>query len=329
MKKYNWGIIGPGKIAHKFAQDITQSKNMQIHAVASRSLERAQSFASQYGAKYSFGTYEEIVHCPDLDIVYVATPHVSHCKNTLMCLEQKIAVLCEKPFAMNTLEVRQMIDMSRKMNTFLMEAFWTRFLPTTKKILELIREDKIGELVSVKADFGFKPAFDPGGRLFNRELGGGSLLDIGIYPVFLALLLLGKPAKIHAGANLGETGVDVDCGILFQYSNGKMAHLHSTILAQTKTEAFIYGSKGTIHIQSRWHEPTWFSLILENQRPQNFHFDQFSNGYNYEAEEAVKCLTEGKTESELLPLDFSLDLIQVLDEIRAKAGIFYPGIDKV
>jgi predicted dehydrogenase len=138
---------------------------------------------------------------------------------------------------------------------------------------------------------------------------------------------MGRPNDVLAMANMGETGVDVDCGMLFQYADGRMAHLHSTILAETKTEAFIYGDKGTIHIHSRWHEPSWFSLIKNGGRPQNFHFDYLSNGYHYEAEEVVKCLLEGKTESDLLPLSFSMDLIELLDEIREKAGIQYPGID--
>jgi len=328
MKKYNWGIIGLGRIAHKFAQDIDKGKNMRLHAVASRSKDRAEAFAKQYGATHSFGAYEKIVDCPDLDVVYVATPHVTHCSNTLLCLKAGIPVLCEKPFAMNLKEVRQMIEAAHSTDTFLMEAIWTRFLPATKKILELIEQDEIGQVVSVKADFGFRPPFDPEGRLFNRDLGGGSLLDIGIYPVFLAQLLLGRPQQIKAMANIGPTGVDVDCGILFQYGDGRLAHLHSTLLAETKTEAFIYGERGTIHFHSRWHEPSWFTLIKEGERPQNFHFDYFSNGYHYEAEEVVRCLSEGMKESDLLPLGFSEDLIGVLDKIREQAEINYPEVDK-
>jgi predicted dehydrogenase len=327
MKKYNWGIIGLGKIAHKFAQDLGKGKNMRLHAVASRSIDKAKAFAEQYGAGHAYGSYEELVNCPDLDVVYIATPHILHCKNTLLCLEAGIPVLCEKPFAMNRQEVARMIAKAQENNTFLMEAFWTRFLPTTLKVLELIEQGEIGEVLSVKADFGFKPAFDPSSRLFNKDLGGGSLLDIGIYPVFLALLILGKPQQIEALAHMGATGVDVDCGILLKYPDGKMAHLHSTILADTKTEAFIYGEKGTIHIHSQWHAPSWFSLIKNGERPQNFHFDYFSNGYHYEAEEVGRCLSEGKKQSDLLPLSFSMDLIELLDAIREKAGIRYSGID--
>ncbi len=324
-KTFNWGIIGPGRIAHKFAQDIIRTEHARLHAVASRTGERARSFAAQYGAPHYFGSYEGILGCPDLDAVYIATPHTSHCENTLMCLRAGIPVLCEKPFAMNAREVKKMIAAAREHDTFLMEALWTRFLPTTLKALELIREGAVGQVLSVKADFGFKAAFDPEGRLYNPALGGGSLLDIGIYPVFLALLVLGKPDKIKAMARIGSTGVDEECGILFQYADGRMAHLHSTVLARTKTEAFIYGEEGVIHLHTRWHEPTSMSLLRPDGRPQDFRFDWKTNGYSYEALEAMRCLAQGLKESPLMPLSFSLDLIELLDAIRRQIGLAYPG----
>jgi len=327
MKTINWGIIGLGRIAHKFAQDLAILPNAKLHAVASRSQERAQAFADTYKAPHAFGSYEAIVNCPDLDVVYIATPHVSHFENTLLCLRHKIPVLCEKPFAMNLTQVQKMVMTAHEEETFLMEALWTRFLPTTQKALEWIYNDKIGAVHAVKADFGFKPDFDPQSRLFNINLGGGSLLDIGIYPVFLALLVLGKPDQIKAFANIGKTGVDEEMGALFYYENGKMAHLHSTIRATTKTEAFIYGERGTIHIHTRWHEPSSMTLLLNGDRPQHLTFDEAGNGYQYEAEEVMQCLTQQKQESELLPLQFSVDLMTLLDDIRQEAGISYPQDD--
>lgn len=324
MKKTNWGIIGLGKIAHKFAQDLAMLPNTNLHAVASRSQERAQAFANQYSAPHAYGSYEAIVDCPDLDVIYIATPHVTHFENTLLCLRHKIPVLCEKPFAMNLAQVQKMVMTAAEQETFLMEALWTRFLPTTKKVLELIYNDTIGPVHAVKADFGFKPNFDPQSRLFDINLGGGSLLDIGIYPVFLALLVLGKPNQIKAFANIGSTHVDEEMGALFYYENGKMAHLHSTIRATTKTEAFIYGELGTIHVHTRWHEPSSMTLLLNGQRPQHFTFEEPGNGYEYEAEEVMQCLAQGKTESDLLPLQFSVDLMTLLDDIRREAGIVYP-----
>ncbi|MEM1321421.1 MAG: Gfo/Idh/MocA family oxidoreductase [Bacteroidota bacterium] len=324
---FNWGIIGIGKIANKFAQDLRVTPNARLLAVASRSLDRAQQFAQQYDAEFSYGSYKEILNTPNLHAIYIATPHVSHCENTLMCLEHQIPVLCEKPFAMNANEVGRMISLARFQQTFLMEALWTRFLPTTHKVLELIEEGAIGELISVKADFGFKATFDPESRLFNPGLGGGSLLDVGIYPVFLALLLLGKPEGIKAVASIGPSRVDENCGIILQYTNNKMAMLHSSIIAQTPTEALICGSLGNIRINSRWHEPTSLTLLKEGEEPRDFFFDYNSNGYRYEIEEVMRCVRDGQQESDQLPLDFSMDLMNLLDQIRMKAGIYYPHHD--
>lgn len=324
-KTYNWGIIGPGKIAHKFAQDLAGLDNARLSAVASRSQERAAEFARQYGAPYAYGSYEALMDCPELDIVYIATPHSAHYANTLLCLQAGMPVLCEKAFAFNATEARQMIQTARAKNLFLMEALWTRFLPTTQKILELLQSDAIGRVISVKADFGFKAPFDPDSRLFNAELAGGALLDIGIYPAFIAYLMMGKPATIQAAARIGQTNVDEEIGMLFQMADGRMAHLHATLLAHTKTEAYIYGERGTIHMHTRWHEPSHFSLIGEDRRPQNFHFDYPSNGYAYEAQEVMRCLSKGLTESPSWPLDHTLELMEILDTVRAKVGLTYPG----
>ncbi|KGE89628.1 MAG: Gfo/Idh/MocA family protein [Phaeodactylibacter xiamenensis] len=324
-KTWNWGIIGPGKIAHKFAQDIAKLDNARLSAVASRSQDRADQFARQYGAPYAYDSYEALLKCPELDVVYIATPHSEHYRNTMACIEAGIPVLCEKAFAFNTTEAREMAALAQRKEVFLMEALWTRFLPTTQKILELIQSDAIGRVVSVKADFGFKADYNPQSRLFNPELAGGALLDIGIYPVFIAYLMMGRPERVHAIARMGQTGVDEELGVLFQMGDGRMAHLHATLLAHTKTEAFIYGEKGTIHIHTRWHEPTHFSLIGEDRRPQNFHFDYDTNGYSYEAQEVMRCLNEGLTESPLWPLSRTLELMETLDRIRAEIGLVYPG----
>jgi predicted dehydrogenase len=319
---FKWGIIGAGRIAGKFASDLKTLRTAKLHAVASRSPERAQAFADEYGATLAFGTYEEILDS-GVQAVYVATRHPAHAQATILCLERGIPVLCEKPFAMNRREVQQMIDAARRSDTFLMEAIWTRFLPTTLKALELIESGRIGEVVSVKADFGFKAKKDLSGRLYNKDLGGGSLLDIGIYPAFLSLLLLGKPKGILAHAVLGETGVDEEMAAILTYDAGRMAQIHSTIRADTKTEAFIYGTEGVIHIHSRWHEPTSMSLLLPGERPQDFFFDYPCIGYAYEAEEVMACLAAGKKESDALPLSFSLDLITLLDDIRKEIGLNY------
>lgn len=324
QKTYKWGIIGLGKIARKFANDLLQISHAELHAVASRTLEKAKAFADEYGATNFYGSYEEMILQGELDAVYIATPHVFHFENTLLCLQNKVAVLCEKPFAMNSDEVQQMIASAKANDTFLMEAFWTRFLPATLKVLEIIKEGKIGDVLSIKADFGFKAPTDTNGRLYNINLGGGSLLDIGLYPVFLALQILGKPDAVKAFAKLGDTKIDEECNMLFHYDAGHSAILNSSILYDTPTEAYIYGTNGMIHIPRRWHESDKFTLHLEGQSPQEISFEYNCKGYRYEAEEVMRCLSAGKKESDILPLSFSLDLMNLLDSIRKEINLVYP-----
>jgi len=322
---FNWGIIGLGKIARKFADALSVVPDAQLQAVASRSAEKARQFGEEYGVPHHYGAYADMVHCPDLHAVYVATPHALHHQNTLMFLRNAIPVLCEKPFAMNGRQVAEMIAAAHQHHTFLMEALWTRFLPTTQRALEIIQAGQLGDLFAVKADFGFAAPFEPEKRLFNPDLGGGALLDIGIYPVFLAQLLLGSPDDIVAHAHLGATRVDEDLGAVFSYRNGQTAHLHASFRYHTKTEAFIYGSKGTIHLHTRWHEPTTMSLLLKDERPQHLTFEYPGNGYDYEIREVMRCVREGQTEHPDLPLQFSRDLMATLDRIRQIVGLKYPG----
>jgi len=317
---YNWGIIGMGRIAHKFAQDLQLLPNARLWAVASQDTTRAAAFAGQYKAPHHYGSYEAILSCPELDVVYIATPHVTHCSNTLMCLEAGIPVLCEKPLAMNAAEAESMVQTARQRQVFLMEAMWTRFLPATLQMLKWIEEGRIGEVISVKADFGFRAPFDPQSRIYNKALGGGALLDIGIYPAFLSLLLLGPPTTIKALAHIGPTGVDLEVGAVMSFPGGRMAHLHTTVLANTKTEAFVYGSEGTIHLHTRWHHASRLSLLKEGKRPEEVHFEEKGGGYHHEATEVMRCLDMGLKESPLLPLSFSRQLMQLLDDIQAAAG---------
>ncbi len=328
-KIYNWGIIGLGKIAHKFAEDLRLLKNARLHAVASRSKEKALAFAEQYHAEHAYGSYAEIVNCPELDIVYIATPHIAHCDNAVMCLEHQIPVLCEKPFAMNATEVKRMISLAKFQKTYLMEALWTRFLPTIEQTLSLIESGVIGEVISLKADFGFRAPFEAKGRLFNQNLGGGALLDVGIYPVFLSLLLFGNPIDTKAIATIGKTNVDENCSVLLKYANHKMAVLQASIVTKTSNEAIVYGTKGMIRINSRWHEPTSVTLMLEGEEPKDYFFEFKGNGYLYEAQAVMNDLAKGQKENPLMTLDFSLDLIELLDRIRREAGIFYPQHDHV
>jgi len=328
-KKINWGIIGAGRIAGKFVTDLATLPDANLYAIASRSEAKATDFAKTYGFQKSYGSYEAMLQDPAVQAVYIATPHVYHCKNTLMALDYKKAVICEKPFAMNTKEVQEMIAKAKANDTFLMDALWTLCLPHILKVKEILDSGQLGKIVSVKADFGFKADFDPTSRLFDRDLGGGSLLDIGIYPLFFALFLLGKPQKLTAVAKMGITKVDEECAIFLSYDSGQTANLHSTLLARTPTEAHIYCENGFIHIPTQFHKPVPAIHILEYDglKERSVAFDTPGIGYKYEAAELMRCLQGGKKESELIPHQFSLDLIELLDEVRRQIGLVYPRHD--
>ncbi|SEB52022.1 Predicted dehydrogenase [Tenacibaculum sp. MAR_2009_124] len=321
-KKINWGILGLGKIANKFANDLLLSNNANLHAVASRSFEKAKEFAKTYNANKSYDNYTELVEDPEIDIVYIATPHPFHFDNTMLCLLNNKAVLCEKPMGMDSSQVTLMIKEAQSRNLFLMEGLWTRFIPATEKLLEIINSGKIGDIEFVRADFGFKGDLNLKSRLYDKKLGGGSLLDIGIYPIYLSLLLLGIPDQIKAIASMTETEVDSSCSILFNYSEGVIANLDSTIESDTATEAFIYGSKGAIRIHQRFHHANKLTISI-NGNQEVLDIPYHGNGYLYEIEEANNCLLSGNTESSKHSLKNSLDLISVIDKVKDQIGLSY------
>lgn len=321
-KTFKWAILGPGKIAHKFAKGLAEVPGSELYAVASRSLDKAEEFAKEFNVPKFYGSYEDLVNDTEVDIVYIATPHVFHHEHTLLCLKHKKAVLCEKPFAMNKEQVNEMIQTAKKENIFLMEALWTYFLPHYQYVLELVKSEKFGKITSLEADFGFEAPFLPEKRLFNKELGGGSLLDIGIYPVFAALTLLGKPDTISAKAEFGKTGVDESCRIEFIYPNGVSARLFSTIKKTTPSIATITFEDATLTINRRFHEPTSVTILHKNQED-TISFDVNTNGYNFEAEHVQQMLAQGKTESTVMSFEKSLELIELLDNIREEIGLIY------
>lgn len=330
MKKtIRWGILGTGYIARKFAEGLINVENAELYAVASRNMSTAKAFASDFNDIKYFCSYEELVSCPEIDVVYIATPHNSHCDNTIMSLENGKNVLCEKPFAVNKQEVQKMIDTAKRNNLFLMEAFWTRFLPHMLKIKELIDNDIIGNITLLKSDIGFYREYDNSSRLFNKELIGGSLLDIGIYPLFLSQFILGKPLSIQATAAFGPTGVDHSCAFNLNYPNTTLAILYSSLVANTETIAEIHGSKGCIKIDSLWFCPNNFTLYLHNGKQQRFEIEHVGNGYNYEAQEVTNCLLQNKKESNIFSHADSLQLIDTLDSIRKIINLNYPMHDKI
>ncbi|WP_046758109.1 Gfo/Idh/MocA family protein [Kordia jejudonensis] len=321
-KKIHWGIIGLGSIAHKFAADLQRSDSAILHGVASRSMEKATEFASRYNAKKAYDSYEKLVNDPEIDVVYIATPHVFHFENTMMCLQKGKSVLCEKPMGIDTQQTQTMIAEAKARNLFLMEAIWTRFMPSIEKMLQLLNEKVIGDISSVHADFGFRTEFDPESRLFNKKLAGGSLLDIGIYPIFLSLLVLGIPSDIHAVARMTPTEIDSFCAMLFHYSTNEKAVLTSTFEANTPTEAFIHGTKGSIKLHRSFHEANTISLDIDGEITV-FDLPHTGNGYVHEIEEVNRCIRDGKTESATLPLAFSEQLIKIIDRVKAEIGLKY------
>ncbi len=312
-----WGILGPGRIAHKFASDLLTLPDAELWAVASTDPGRAAEFAGKYNIPHHYGRYEDLLTCPGLDVVYVATPHVLHAENALMLLNGGIAVLGEKPFAMNSDEVQQLVYTARQRGVFLMEALWSRFMPALQAADNQIKQGIIGTPTLLKADFGFTAPFLPEGRLFKASLGGGALLDIGIYPVFLAYWLFGMPDEIAATAVIGTTHVDEQCAMLFRYADGRLAVLDSTLRAKTQCEAYVYGPNGHVHIPSRWHETQSMTVAVVGQEPQTTRFPRTTFGYDYEAQHVMDCMREGRTESRIWSLTDSQNLMQLLDAVQA------------
>lgn len=326
MKKIRWGILGCGRIARKFASDLRLVNDAELVAVGARELSTAQAFAKEFPAKHVHGSYDALVNNPEVDVIYVATPHGLHHQHVMLCLQHKKAVLCEKAFALNFKQASEMIALAKAQHVFLMEAFWTRFLPHYLVMKQMIAEGKVGAIQYINAEFGFKPTPPFAQRIYDPKLGGGALLDIGVYPVFLALDILGKPDRIEASMTPSSTGVDQQCAIQFFYANGAIAQLFCSFASNLATGADISGDQGRIRFTHRFHGPTthleYYPGIVDTR--QRIEFEKASgNGYEYEARHVGECLRNNRTESPVLTHSFTLLLMQTLDAIRTKAGIRY------
>lgn len=322
VKTIRWGIIGLGGIAHKFAKDLLTVEDCELYAVASRTQDKADAFASQYGASKAYDTYEALANDPHVDVAYIATPHALHKDNTIMCLKKGIAVLCEKPFAMNLDEVQEMITVANAHNTLLMEALWTRFLPHYNYVLELLKEKTFGDILKLEASFGFYREFNGDARLFNKSVGGGSLLDLGIYPIFAALTILGIPHQIEAQATFFENGADSSCNMTFRYPNNVSAYLKCSLIEDLPTKAIMHLKKGTVKIDRQFYAPGSVTISIDGTT-ETKRFECNTLGYNYEIGHFNQLLRSGKTESDLMTFDFSKQLIKTLDDVRLKIGLEY------
>ncbi len=324
-KKIRWGILGTGNIAHQFARGLTVTEDAELVAVGSRTAEAAAKFADEFGITQHHGSYEALANDADVDAVYVSTPHPFHYDNTIVCLNAGKAVLCEKPFSMNAREADAMIALAWEKGLFLMEAMWMRFTPAMTKIRELIADGVIGEVRMLQADFGFRAAFDPTIRAFAPELGGGAVLDVGVYTISLASMIFGEPSNILSAAHLGTTGVDEQNAIIFSYPAGQLAVLASAVSTRTPHEAVIMGTDGMIQIPTPWWRPQGFILNRPEQTPETYDLPFTGNGYNYETEEVGRCLRAGELESPVLPLDETRSIMQMMDTLRAQWGLVYPS----
>jgi predicted dehydrogenase len=319
-----WAILGAGKIAHKFAQDFRQVKNASLVAVASRSPERAESFASEYHIP-NLLSYEELYSSADIDVVYIATPHNFHYEQALNCLQNKKAVLCEKPITINDNQLHELIAVAKKKKVFLMEAMWTYFLPCILKAKEWVAEGKIGKLKIIQADFGYKMDFNPNSRVYAPELAGGALLDLGVYPISFACFFAGyKPTRILASGSLSTTGVDETTSVLLQL-NDISCVLHCSVGARTINKGYIFGETGFIELPE-FHKAFSVQLYSNEQKLiESFEDGRNTWGYNYETQHVTDQLLSGRAESNVASFDSSITVQEIMMDVRRQIGLVYPG----
>lgn len=322
-KVIRWGILGTGSIARKFAQGLVSVADAELAAVGSRAKETADKFADEFNVPRRHASYAALAEDDEVDAIYVATPHSLHSQNSLLCLSAGKAVLCEKPFAINAAQAEEVVRCARQSKRFLMEAMWTRFLPHMVKLRQLLSEKAVGEVRMVTGDFGFRTKVNPQGRLFNPALGGGALLDVGVYTVSLASMLLGAPSRVAALAELGSTGVDEQSAMILSYQGGQLAVLFTAIRTSTPHEATIIGTDGYIRIHSSWWRPSRLT-VRKAGKEELIEVPSEGNGYNYQAAEVGRCLREGRLESDIMGLDETLSIMRTMDQIRVQWGLKYP-----
>jgi len=330
-KQVRWGILGTGKIARAFAVALTGIPDAVLAGVASRSLDKAEAFAAEFAAELAtesgramaYGSYEDLAAAGDIDLVYIATPHPQHAANALLVLGAGKGALVEKAFTVNAREAEQVIALARVNKLFLMEAMWTRFLPALAEVKRIIASGEIGEVSQVVADFGFTASFGPEHRVFNPELGGGALLDLGIYPLSIAASLLGPVREVKAQAQIGATGVDVQTGFTLKHEGGAMSVCSCSFLARTPGELTVSGTRGHIRMNTMFHRARSVTVALDDGSSRTVETPYLGNGYVHEALEAQRCFQAGLLESPGMTHDETLALMRVMDEIRRQVGVVY------
>ncbi len=327
MKAYNWGILGTGNIAHKFARALMLLDNAHLYAVGSRDGDRAAAFAAEFGFRNSFGSYEEMVADPVLEVVYISSPHSHHLEHTLLALRSGKHVICEKPMSITAKEVELMADEARSRGLFLMEALWPPFQPSYLKADEILKSGRMGNLLHMRGKFAFLSPYDPRLRTYNLEMGGGALLDIGIYPIMDILRYMGEPESTVASSVLSPTGADESTSVIFTFSDGRMAEAYCSFANMSGISTELNCEKGNL-VLTRGRDRNQHLLIEFPGDTDDRIFTPPAQGYQYEAMEVMNCLDRGLTESPVVPLSFTLTLARTLDTVRRKAGIVYPGRDR-
>ncbi|MEV5613071.1 Gfo/Idh/MocA family oxidoreductase [Streptomyces sp. NPDC052225] len=327
-ERVRWGILATGGIAASFTADLLDLPDAEVVAVASRSEESAKGFAERFGIGRAYGDWASLAADEDVDVVYVATPHMAHRAAAGMCLEAGRAVLCEKAFTLNSREAEELVTLARSRGLFLMEAMWMYCNPLIRRLKALVDDGAIGEVRTVQADFGLAGPFPPAHRLRDPAQGGGALLDLGVYPVSFAQLLLGEPSGVTARAALSEEGVDLQTGMLLSWESGAHAVLHCAINAGTGVTASVTGATGRIDVPGGFFHPERFVLHRDGRAPEEFTTapeDGPRGSMRHEALEVMGRLRAGDTESPLVPLDGSLAVMRTLDSVREQVGVRYPG----
>jgi predicted dehydrogenase len=325
-EQINWGVVGTGGITRRFAQALQTVKGAGLYAAASRTTERAEAFAAEFGFEKAYGNYRTMLEDPAVDIVYIGTPHVAHRDMAVDAFRAKKAVLCEKPVSMNAAELSEMIAEARAAKVFFMEAMWTRFVPPLRKVKEWLDSGIIGEVKMVQANFCFSVPFNPQSRIYNPDLGGGALLDAGIYPLSLTSLVFGgkKPESVTSLMYRGKTGVDEEVSVLLSYGGPRLAVVSAAVSTACINDGWIYGTQGHIHLPNFVFSRS-ADLNLHGSSPQRYEPEFASNSYNYEVEEVMSCIRAGKTESDIMGLAESLCIMETLDRVRAQQNFRYPG----
>ncbi len=326
MSNFSWGILGPGGIAQAFAKDLTFLEGHTIGAVGSRSLTNAQSFANNFGGT-AYGSYEELVADSGIDAIYVATPHPAHHDNVILALNAGKPVLCEKPFAVNAKQAQAMVDAAAKNRVALMEAMWARFLPHYAKVREIIASGVLGPILSIHADHGQRLADQGIARLVEPQLAGGALLDLGIYPISFAHMILGNPTSITSSAVMTDKGVDAQTSMIFKYDNGAQAILTTTMIEQTPCRAVVAGLDGWLEIDRTFYNPASMRVILNDGTVTEYPSAYTGHGLREQAEAFKQIVQSGEVESKILTWKDTVDIMKSMDTVRGQIGLKYPFED--